>query len=72
MIAHGKRWVGQPHILHWFWRQTGADMIADRKLRHDDELVNWCWQHNCIMHDRYIVCPDSKTYLLFALKWLSA
>lgn len=64
-----KRWVGQQHILHWFWRRNGLDVMEDRKLEQDDELITWCYQHGCAVHDHYIVCPDSQTYLLFSLRW---
>lgn len=64
-----KRWVPQQHILHWFWRRNGEDLVADRKLEHDDELVEWCSRYGCRIENAYVVCPDENTFLLFGLTW---
>ncbi len=66
-----KRWVGQQQILHWFWRRNGEDLVSDRKLEHDEELVEWCWQNNCEIEGAWIRCPNEEVYMLFALKWVA-
>lgn len=62
-----KRWVPQQYILHWFWDRTSLESLHE--LEYDDELVEWCWQNNCRIESRYVVCPDEETFTMFALKW---
>lgn len=65
-----KRWVAQPAILTFFWDRTTNDKMADRQLEYDDELVEWCWQHNCTIDQTWIQCPDHATFTAFALRWM--
>ena len=62
-----KTWTSQENILHWFWNKSIYDEY--RVLEFDDELVEWCWQHNCTVHSDYIVCPNKETFILFGLRW---
>lgn len=64
-----KRWISQERILHWFWDISVNDILVNRKLENDDELVEWCWQHNCKIHNTYIICPNKETFIMFGLRW---
>lgn len=69
MTVSTKKWVGQKHILHWFWARTTDDLLAERTLQNDDILVEWCWQNNCEIEQEWVKCPDKDTFILFGLTW---
>jgi hypothetical protein len=38
-------------------------------IGHDEELRDWCKQHNANIEGMCIVFPDPQTLTLFTLKW---
>jgi hypothetical protein len=66
-----KRWVGQQQILQWFWRKTGEDLVSNRKLEQDEELVEWCRQNDCEIGSAWIQCPNEEVYTMFAMRWVA-
>lgn len=68
-----KTFLPDPDILRFWWVRTQNDYMAERTLEGDDELVEWCYQHNCTIHDdplAFIKCYDKKTFALFKMFWV--
>ena len=65
-----RTWEYSPAIRTFFWNRTTYDRMLDRKLEADDEFVEWCWQHDCNIHETWVECPDEATATLFMLKWM--
>lgn len=64
-----RRWEYSPAIRTFFWERTTSDRLVDRKLEDDDDFVEWCWQHDCNVHETWVELPDEKTASLFLLRW---
>lgn len=68
-IFDKRHWEYDPKIKTFFWIRSTYDMMLDRRLENDDELVEWCWKYDCNMHENMIEMPDERTASLFLLRW---
>ena len=64
-----REWVYQPHIRTFFWVRNTNDRMFNRKLENDKEFADWCWEHDCNIHDSWVEIPDEDTVTMFILRW---